>query len=718
MQSHLRHFTRIGTVKPMRPDVLNPLFAPITSLSGVGPKLGLALSKLLKGGDGSEVAHVADLLFHMPTGIIDRRNRPKIMDAPQGTIATLEVRVDRHEPPPKHNRKIPYKVYVHDESGELGLTFFRGNAQWLEKQLPAGETRFVSGKIDWFNGRATMVHPDHMVAPENLDDLPLVEPVYPLTAGVSLKVIAKAIGGSLEKLPDLPEWLDTSLLERQRWLSLIECINRIHDPRDALDISVEGIAWRRLAYDELLAGQLALALVRSRMKKSAGRSWVGDGSKRQAILDALPFAPTGAQERSIREILDDMAQPQRMLRMLQGDVGAGKTLVALMAAANAVEAGGQAAIMAPTEILSRQHLASIRPLAEQAGMTIEILTGREKGKVREGIYSRLANGEIDFVVGTHALFQSGVEFKNLALGVVDEQHRFGVHQRLALAAKGGGADILVMTATPIPRTLVLTYFGDMDVSKLDEKPAHRLPIKTNALPLDRLDQLMERTGEAVSRGEKVYWICPLVEDNEELEITSAEARFAALQKLLGQNVGLVHGRMKPAEKDKAMLDFKEGRTRVLVATTVIEVGVDVPDATIMVIEHAERFGLAQLHQLRGRVGRGDKPSTCLLLYKAPLGEVAEARIKIMRETEDGFRIAEEDLKLRGEGEILGTRQSGQPGFNIAQMDHHGDLLEIARDDARLILNQKPELDGKRGEALRVLLYLFSKDEAVRLLRAG
>ncbi len=702
----------------MRPDVLNPLFAPVTSLTGVGPKLGAALTKLLKGNDGSQVADVGDLLFHMPVSVIDRRQRPKIMDAIEGTIVTLEVRVDRHEPPPRHNRRVPYRVYVHDETGELGLTFFRGNAQWLDKQLPVGETRFVSGKIEWFNGRAAMVHPDHIVAPENIDDLPMVEPVYPLTAGVSLKVMGKAVASAQEKLPPLPEWLDKTLLDQQHWPSMPDAIRQIHNPRDALDISVEGPSWKRLAYDELLAGQLALGLVRSRMKKSAGKQWIGDGSKRQAILKAISFAPTGAQDRSIREILEDMAQPERMLRMLQGDVGAGKTLVALIAAANAVEAGGQAAIMAPTELLARQHLATIKPLAQRAGMNVEILTGREKGKTREAIYDRLANGDIDIVLGTHALFQSGVEFKNLALGVVDEQHRFGVHQRLALAAKGGGADILVMTATPIPRTLVLTYFGDMDVSKLDEKPAQRLPIQTNALPLERLDELTERIASAVSRGEKVYWICPLVEDNDELPVTSVEARFEALQKILGHNVGLVHGRMKASEKDAAMLDFKEGRTRVLVATTVIEVGVDVPDATIMVIEHAERFGLAQLHQLRGRVGRGDKASSCLLLYKAPLGEVAEARIKIMRETEDGFRIAEEDLKLRGEGEILGTRQSGQPGFNIARMEHHGDLLEIARDDARLILNQEPDLEGPRGKALRVLLYLFSKDEAVRLLRAG
>ena len=702
----------------MRPPLLNPLFAPVASLAGIGPRLSIALTKLLRGGDGKEPANVGDLLFHLPNGLIDRRNQPEIMDAKEGVLATIKVRVDRHEPPPRGNHRVPYKVMVHDETGELVLVYFRGQSQWLERQLPVGETRYVSGKVEWFNGRANMVHPDYVVSEENLADLPLVEPVYPLTSGISLKIMKKSIGTALQTLPDLPEWIDDSLLGRQEWPSVRTALGQIHKPEDLLNISPDSISWKRLAYDELLAGQLALALVRSRMKKSAGKAWIGTGERQNAILKALPFSLTEAQERSIREILTDMAMPDRMLRMLQGDVGSGKTAVALMACAAAVEAGGQAALMAPTEILARQHLTTIQPLAEKAGMSAAILTGREKGKAREEIYRQLAAGEIDILIGTHALFQSGVEFKNLALGIVDEQHRFGVHQRLALASKGGAADILVMTATPIPRTLVLTYFGDMDVSKLDEKPAHRQPIKTNALPLERLDELVTRVQQAVSRGDKIYWLCPLVEDNDELPITSVESRHKALQSLMGRNVGLVHGRMKPSEKDAAMADFKEGRTRVLVATTVIEVGVDVPDATIMVIEHAERFGLAQLHQLRGRVGRGDKQSSCILLYKSPLGEVAEARLKVMRETEDGFRIAEEDLKLRGEGEILGTRQSGAPGFQIAQMEFHASLLEIARDDARFVMTQDPELETARGEALRVLLYLFSKDEAVRLLRAG
>ncbi len=707
-----------GHSHAMRPDLLNPLFASVTSLAGIGPKLSVALTKLLKASESAEPAVVGDLLFHLPSGLIDRRNRPTIMDAAEGALSTIEVHVDGHEPPPRGNRRIPYKIKVSDDSGEMVIVYFRGQSRWLEAQYPLGETIFVSGKVEWFNGRPNMVHPDHVVPQDKLHELPLVEPVYPLVASLSLKVLSKSINTALQTLPRLPEWIEDGMLQRQHWPDMAQALDQVHHPRDQLDISPDSNAWKRLAYDELLAGQLALGMVRSRMKKSAGKSWAGDGRKQNAILSALPFELTGAQKRSVAEIQADIAHPERMLRLLQGDVGSGKTAVALLACATAIEAGGQAALMAPTEVLARQHMATIEPLASAASINVAVLTGREKGKTRQDIYDRLANGEIDLLIGTHALFQSNVTFKNLALGIVDEQHRFGVHQRLALASKGGAADILVMTATPIPRTLVLTFFGDMDVSKLDEKPAHRLPIQTNALSLERLDELVERIRQAVARGDKIYWLCPLVEDSEELPVMSAETRFKSLQELFGQNVGLVHGRMKPAEKDTAMLDFKEGKTRILVATTVIEVGVDVPDATIMVIEHAERFGLAQLHQLRGRVGRGDKPSSCLLLYKAPLGTIASDRIRIMRDTEDGFRIAEEDLKLRGEGEILGTRQSGTPGFHIARMEFHGELLEMARDDARLILHEDPELATPRGQALRVLLYLQSKDEAVRLLRAG
>ncbi|MEQ1954830.1 ATP-dependent DNA helicase RecG [Mesorhizobium sp. CN2-181] len=702
----------------MRPSLLDPLFVPITSLDGVGPKVATLIEKVVPADLTAREARAGDLLFTLPSSIIDRRNRPGIALSAEGAIVTLDVRVDRHQPPPRGNRSAPYRVFVHDDTGEMALTFFHANATWLERTLPVGEHVVVSGRMEWFNGRPSMVHPDHIAFADKAEGLPLVEPVYPLTAGLHAKVLRRAIGQALARLPALPEWQDAELMRRQTFPSFADALRRIHNPADPIDVSPEASAWRRLAYDEILAGQVSLALVRANVRKRAGRPLTGDGARIGALRDALPYRLTASQEQALTEIDADMAKPDRMLRLLQGDVGSGKTVVALLAMARAVEAGGQAALMAPTEILARQHFSTIGPLAEKAGLAVAVLTGREKGRERAGIIEGLENGSIDIVIGTHALFQETVRFRDLAFAVVDEQHRFGVHQRLAITAKGEAPDMLVMTATPIPRTLVLTAFGDMDVSRLTEKPAGRQPIRTVTLPFERYDQLVGRISDALAEGQKIYWICPLVEDSDEVELTSVEERHAALRQEFGARVGLVHGRMSGRDKDEAMRAFKQGETRVLVATTVVEVGVDVPDATIIVIEHAERFGLAQLHQLRGRVGRGSKASTCVLLYKPPLGETATARLSVLRETEDGFRIAEEDLKLRGEGELLGTRQSGTPGFQIARLEVHADLLEIARDDARLVLARDPALESERGKAIRVLLYLFGRDEAVRLLRAG
>ncbi|TIS58309.1 ATP-dependent DNA helicase RecG [Mesorhizobium sp.] len=702
----------------MRPSLLDPLFVPITSLAGVGPKVGALIEKVVAADLGDRPARAGDLLFILPHTVIDRRNRPGVALAAEGAIVTLDVRIDRHQPPPRGNRSVPYRVYAHDDTGEIALTFFHAHAAYLEKAMPVGEHVVVSGRMEWFNGRPSMVHPDHIALASEAENLPLVEPVYPLTAGLSGKVVRRAIGQALARLPALPEWQDDAFMRRRTFPAFGDALARIHNPSDPIDFSIDGAAWRRLAYDELLAGQVSLALVRAKVRRLSGRPLVGDGRIVEKLRDALPYSLTASQEMALAEINADLGDPERMLRLLQGDVGSGKTVVALLAMARAVEAGGQAALMAPTEILARQHFATIAPLAERAGLRLAILTGREKGRERTDTLAGLANGDIDIVVGTHALFQETVAFHDLVLAVVDEQHRFGVHQRLAITAKGDAPDMLVMTATPIPRTLVLTAFGDMDVSKLTEKPAGRQPIRTVTMPLERLGELIGRMLDAVSDGQKIYWICPLVEESEEIKLMSAEDRFASLKPLFGDRIGLVHGRMKGAEKDAAMRAFKQGDTRILIATTVIEVGVDVPDATIMVIEHAERFGLAQLHQLRGRVGRGDKPSSCVLLYKDPLGETAKRRLSVMRETEDGFRIAEEDLKLRGEGELLGTRQSGTPGFQVARIEAHADLLEAARDDARLVLSRDPELQSERGTALRLLLYLFGRDEAVRLLRAG
>ena len=704
----------------MRPSLLDPLFASLTALPGIGPKLERLFRKLF--GEPERPARVIDLLLHMPSGAVDRRARPMLRDVTPGTVVTVAVTVDRHRPSPPHRARAPYRIETSDESGTLTLTYFNARRDYLEKLLPVGERRYVSGTATLYDGVLQMTHPDRVLTEAELDKMPLIEPVYPLTEGLGANQVRKAVDASLAKPPELAEWQDASWLKRNSFPAFADALKALHRPTDFGDLLPESPAWSRLAYDELLAGQLALALVRAHQRRQPGRGSSGEGLLRAKVVAALPYSLTPSQTRAVSDLVTDLALPHRMVRLLQGDVGSGKTVVALLAAATVIEPGRQAALMAPTELLARQHFATIAPLAEKAGIRVAVLTGRDRGKERSETLERLAAGDIDLVVGTHALFQDEVAFRDLALAIIDEQHRFGVHQRLALARKGDAVDMLVLTATPIPRTLVLAFFGDMEITELREKPAGRLPIDTRTVPLERINEVVAAVGRALEGGQRVYWVCPLVEEETEQQkvggIAAAEERFAALSKHFPGRVGLVHGRMKGGDKDRAMEAFASGETQLLVATTVIEVGVDVPQATVIVIEHAERFGLAQLHQLRGRVGRGAGRSTCLLLYRAPLGETAQARLAILRETEDGFLIAEEDLRLRGEGDVLGTRQSGIPGFHVARIEIHGKLLAPARDDASLVLSRDPELRSPRGEALRQLLYLFERDEAIRLLRAG
>ncbi|MCP1335707.1 ATP-dependent DNA helicase RecG [Futiania mangrovi] len=695
----------------MRPEILFPLFAETASLPGVGARLADLIAKVAG-------TRVADLLFHLPAGLIDRRAVTGSLVPHAGHVVTARVRIGDIQT--GRSPRAPVRVYAETEDGHpLILAYFHTRSARVAQMLPPGEVRIVSGRLDLYDGVPQMVHPDHVVSPAQADEIEAFEPVYPMTAGLGPRVLRKAIRAALKRAPDLPEWQDAAWLTRHAWPHWRDAIRAAHTPKTAADIDPAAPARRRLAYDELLANQVALAFVRRTIRGARGRSLAGDGRLSEKVLAALPFGLTGDQQAAIGEIRADMASGSRMLRLLQGDVGAGKTLVAFLALLTAIEAGTQGAFMAPTEILARQHAERLQPLADAAGIRLGILTGRDKAKERAETLARLAAGEIDLIVGTHALFQDEVAFRDLGLVVVDEQHRFGVEQRLKLSSKGGGGtNVLLMTATPIPRTLSLTHYGDMDVTVIREKPAGRKPIATRAVPLDRLEDVVAAVRRATANGARVYWVCPLVEESETLDVAAAQERFAHLDRLFPGRVGLVHGRLAGAEKDRVMGAFARGDLSILVATTVIEVGVDVPEATIMVIEHAERFGLAQLHQLRGRVGRGGEASTCLLLYHPPLTEGGRARLNILRETEDGFRIAEEDLRLRGAGEVLGTRQSGDPEFRLASLDLHADLIQAARDDARLILERDPELKTDRGRAVRVLLYLFERDAAIRYLRSG
>ena len=692
----------------MRPAILFPLFAETRTLPGIGPRLEKMIARVAG-------TRLIDLALDLPSGIIDRSYRPRLIDAQEGRIATFIVNVLDHLPP--HDRRQPYRVRCSDDSAIIELIFFRADNNYLTRTLPLGQRRLISGRVERFNGKLQMPHPDHVLAPEEAASLPMQEPVYGLTEGLPPKSLAKAIRASLEKVPPMTEWLDADYLRARSWTTFGAALHAAHAPQSEADLQPTAPDRMRLAYDELLANQLALVLIRARLRNVKGRSLKGDGHLKQKAIAALPFSLTQAQSQALAEIEADMAAPARMLRLLQGDVGAGKTIVAFLALLDAIEAGTQGALMAPTELLARQHMQALAAPAAATGVRMTLLTGRERGSPREQILAALAKGEIDILVGTHALFTEDVTFRDLGLAIVDEQHRFGVHQRLQLQSKGA-TDVLVMTATPIPRTLALTAYGDMDVSRIAGRPPGRQPVDTRVLPAERLDEVVEHLRGAIAKGARAYWVCPLVEESEKLDLAAAEERAGELREMLGPSVGLVHGRMKGAERDAAMAKFKSGELSVLVATTVIEVGVDVPEATIMVVEHAERFGLAQLHQLRGRVGRGSGKSTCLLIYASPLGETAKARLKTLRETDDGFLIAEEDLKLRGAGELLGVRQSGMPEFRLADLIAHAELLAAARDDAKLILSRDPELKSPRGEALRVLLYLFERDEAVRYLRTG
>jgi ATP-dependent DNA helicase RecG len=674
---------------------------PLTRLRGIGPAVA-ALVARAAGGD-----RVIDLLFHMPESYLDRTARPTIRTAQPGTVATLAVEVVRHERPATSRQ--PWRIVVKDDTGTAELVFFRFTR---ETQTPPGAKLLVSGKLDMFNNRLTMPHPDHLVPIEQADRIPAIEPVWPLTAGLWPRQVASGLAAALELVPEFPEWHDPALLKREKWPPFREALQAVQVPGAA---EPDRRMRARLAYDELFAGQVATALIRGRVRARAGQPLIGDSRLRDVALKRFGFPPTASQERALREIDADLASPRRMLRLLQGDVGSGKTLVALLAMLRAVEAGKQAAIMAPTEVLAKQHH---RTLSALCPVPVALLTGSVKGKERARLLRGIKDGTIQMVCGTHALFQDAVEYRDLAVAVIDEQHRFGVTQRLTLGAKGERTDVLIMTATPIPRTLLLTQWGEMDVSRLTEKPAGRLPIRTTLHSLGTMATVLEGIARKLDEGAQVYWVCPLVDESEALDVAAATERFLDLKLRFGDRVGLAHGQQAPELRDAALAAFARGEIRLLVATTVVEVGVDVPEATIMVIEHAERFGLAQLHQLRGRVGRGADASFCLLLHEDWVNETARRRLTLLRDTDDGFVIADEDFRLRGGGDALGTRQAGLPGYKLADPVEHEPLLHMANRDAAVLLSRDPKLETPRGQAVRLLLRLFERTAAMRTLAAG
>lgn len=697
---------------PRRPTEIFGLFAATTVLPGVGPKLATTLEKRIG-------THVIDVLRHLPVGMIDRRDRPSLADVIDGSIATFEILVLKHDKPPPGMRR-PWRVICENESGQLDLIFFHARDDYVSRMLPAGERRIVSGRVELRQGRPQMAHPDHIVRPDAPDEMPLIEPVYPLTAGLSPKALRRAIQGALQRIPRLREWIPADIISERGWPDFATAMDKIHYPQSTEDLLPDAPARARLAYDELLANQLALTLVRRAASDSMpGRAFIGDGQLTTALVNALPFSLTEAQRRAIGEVSQDQTSDKRMLRMLQGDVGSGKTVVALHAMLHVLEAGAQAALLAPTEVLARQHHRTINSILAPLGLEARLLLGqgRSSSAERRAIIDGLADGSVTLVVGTHALLSENVSFADLGLAVVDEQHRFGVRQRILLGQKGNGVDVIVMTATPIPRSLSMTAYGDLDHSRIDEKPAGRLPIDTRILPLDRLGDVVTRLNSAIAAGRRAYWICPLVEESEKMDVAAAEERAAALNRALPDvTVALAHGKMKAAERDEAMNRFRDGSAQLLVATTVVEVGVDVPEASVIIIEHAERFGLAQLHQLRGRVGRGLDASSCLMLFAPPLSDLAEQRLDVMCNTNDGFAIAERDLELRGPGEFLGQRQSGMPEFALADLGAHRDLLALARDQAVQMVDK----DGvpRDRDLADLLLSLFERDSAVRFLAAG
>jgi len=694
----------------MRPAHLDLLLSPINKLKGVGPKLQNIINKL-------GIHLNVHFLWHFPYKIIEKKYYENIHDAPINQLVTLKIEIIKHYP--SKFRRQPYRVSCLANETPLDIVYFNARHPVVRSILPVKSIRMISGKLEFFKNKFQITHPSSI---ENISDIQLLrekEPVYSLTAGLNMKSFIKISNQVLHLLPNLKEWIDERLLKKYNFVSWKEAVKQLHNPNIEDTYSEKNFFRRRLAFDELFAHQLAIFIIRTIDNKKTSIPFTNNNKLKNNLINNLEFKLTNSQLIVINEIQKDLESNHQMIRLLQGDVGSGKTIVALISMLTVIESGFQTTLMAPTSILAYQHYENISKLIQDLPIKIDILTGKDKGKTRIEKLNKINNGDTQIVIGTHALIQDGVNFKKLGLSVIDEQHRFGVYQRMAFNYKGFRPSILVMSATPIPRTLTLAAYGDMDESRLIDKPIGRKPIVTTSLILKKEKNLIERIKKKINNSnDKFFWVCPLIEESQELDLKAATDRYNVLNKIFKKKVMLIHGQLSEKEKESTMEKFKNEDFRILVATTVIEVGIDIKSATTIIIEHAERFGLAQLHQLRGRVGRNNEESFCVLLHKENLNDTAKKRIHIMTETNDGFLISEEDLKIRGPGEILGKRQSGLPSFNVADLSYDGDLLEEARLYANNIITNDPKLEKDGNKNLKDLLYIQERDTAIRTLSAG
>ena len=719
-------------------DKLGFLLTPLKKLSGFTDRSMKLYERLLlkRSLDFEKELKVIDLLYHKPEKVLFRKENPDLRTVQDGDLITVKVVVDDYKIPYKNYQ--PHKILCHNQTGFITVVYFK-MLDYMKPMFKEGNEIVISGKVEKFNNELQMTHPDYV----NNQNIPNYEQIYPLTAGLINKNLRQNIQKILQKIPDLPEWLPNDLLFENGWKSWKESILSMHNAKNDNELLDNSPYIERLAFDELLANQISFNLVKEKIKLENQKDiFVNkNNSLKKYFLELLPFELTNDQKKVIKEIEDDLYSQKRMLRLVQGDVGSGKTVVAFLSMLPFLENHKQIAFMVPTSILATQHFEWLKNICTKSNnieiidynelasskknlenslldfdkneknikIKIALLTGKIKGKKREKILNALKNGDIDILIGTHAIFQEKVEFKNLEYVVIDEQHKFGVAQRLNLIEKGKNTDTLIMTATPIPRTLALTIYGDMDISTIKEKPKNRKEIITTSLQKERFNDLIARIKEKIKENEKIYWICPLIDESENLPATPVFQRYEEFKKFFNEEeLGLLHGKMTEEEKDEIMADFsdKNGLTKILISTTVVEVGVDVPDATIIIIESPERFGLSQIHQLRGRVGRGDKQSYCILFYEK-LTNSLKKRMEILKNSSDGFYIAEEDLKLRGSGEMLGVKQSGYQEYLIANLSTHYTLLLQASKIAKQIVKDKNLLNN---ESIKTLLQMFSYDE--------